>query len=507
MRPQDDALRQEGHALTAVARASLGYYVLQALLVVAGVISMPITTRLLSKAEYGLLSLCFSTLAVLTALAGAGLGNAAVRMFHETRLQGLAALRHLYEETVTAVACGALVVFGLTLAATVLGLGGGSEEYRTALRYGAGLIIVRTVANVLQQMLRVEERVAAYARVQLAIRFGTLVVAVGLLLLSVRAAKTVLVAATVVEVLVLGWLLFDVSTRQLLRRPRLSRRLVRALSYGVPLAFAGSARVVLDYGNRFVIERSMGLEAVATYVVPADLLTRMIEIIVLPMQLAAVPVLFRLWSTDGEKATARTASQVLTYTLVALLPTAALYLRFGEELVALIASTKYRGAGALTPWLLVGGVCGGLQFIAIVGATIGKQTMRVALLVVAATILNVGLNLVCVPRWGVIGAAGANSASYLALMIAQIANSRRVLPLRFQVRPLLCAGAATGLALLPTAFGVWPTAEQPVALLAAVAGLGALAVTLVVGLDGELRAIVLAWRASRTSPASASEGR
>lgn len=480
--------------LLAVARATAGYSTLQLFLLVAGLISMPLTTRLLSKTEYGLLSLVFATLAVLTTLASAGLGNAGVRFFHETRLQGQVALRRLYEEILTGVLSGALPLAALTWAATYLVVEGWSIEFRTTLRHAVGLIAIRALSTVVQQMLRAEERVAVYARVQVATRYGTLILAVAMLYSGPRLAQTVLVAATVVEGLVLAWLFLELWRRQLIARPRWSRRIVRALSYGVPLAVAGSARVLLDYGNRFVVEHTLGLEALAAYVVPADLLARIVEMIVLPMQLAAAPVLFRLSATEGAGATSRTASQVLTYTIVCLVPVCALYARFGEELIVVVASEKYRGVGELTPWLLPAGVLAGLQFLVIAGSTLGNRTMRVGLWVCAAALVNLGLNALLVPRWGLPGAASATGLTYVGLTVAQAVESSSFVRLRLSLRPLACSMLATTIVIAPTMFGAWPTASAPLSLLATVGCLGLLALVLHACFDSDLRAVVKDWR-------------
>lgn len=484
----------DGGGLLAVARATVGYSTLQIVLLVAGLISMPLTTRLLSKTEYGLLSLVFATLAVLTTLASAGLGNAGVRFFHETRLQGPAALRRLYEDLLTGVLCGAIPLAALTWAATFLVVEGWSVEFRTTLRHAVGLVVIRALSTVVQQMLRAEERVAVYARVQVATRYGTLFLAVGMLYVGPRLAQTALLAATVVEGVVLAWLFLELWRRQLIARPRWSRRIVRALSYGVPLAVAGSARVLLDYGNRFVIEHALGLETLAAYVVPADLLTRIVEMTVLPMQLAAVPVLFRLSTTEGAAATSRTASQVLTYTVVCLVPVCALYARFGEELIVVVASDKYRGVGSVIPWLLPAGVLSGLQFLVIAGSTIGKRTMRVGLWVCVAALVNLGLNAVLVPRWGLPGAASATGLTYVGMTMAQVAESSPFVRLRLSLRPLAFSLLATIIVVAPTGFGTWPTANSPLLLLATVAGLGLLALVLHACFDSHLRAEVQHWR-------------
>src|SRR5262249_12044210 len=75
--------------------ASGAYYTSPILLLLGGLISMPIMTRLLSKDEYGLLSWIFTIVTLLVVAGGFGLGEAAVRLYGEHRAEGRVALARL----------------------------------------------------------------------------------------------------------------------------------------------------------------------------------------------------------------------------------------------------------------------------------------------------------------------------------------------------------------------------------------------------------------------------
>lgn len=484
----------EGSGASAVARASVVYYAAHALLVVAGLISLPITTRLLSKAEYGVLSLAFAGIAVLTLVAGLGLGSAATRFYHDAAARGVGPLRELCEGLITGAALAGAFVAVPTFVAGWTGLGGDAPSQAACLAAGSLLVVVRAVSGVVFQIQRAEERALAYAAAQLVIRYGTLFVAVPALFFGARTAVTVIVASIAVEAVVLAVRLHDLRRRGLLERPRLPPVLGAALRYGLPLAAAGSSRFLLDYGDRFVIERLLGLEAVAAYTVPCDLLGKLVDFVSLPMQLAAVPVLYRLWSEASRSEAGQAASSVLSHTLALLVPVGGLYLLFDEELVVALASARYRGAGELTPYILPGSLLAGINFVTVVGMTIGRQTVRVALCVLGAAVLNFALNLVLVPLWGLAGAGIATTSAYAALVGANLLGSRQVIDLRLRLRPVVNAAFATAVTVAVAAQADLLAPATPAGLLLTVATMAAGALALHALLDVELRAMLRRWQ-------------
>lgn len=435
--------------LPPVVSASGAYYAAHAFVVVAGLISMPIMTRLLSKAEYGLLGLVYATASIFALVGGMGFGEAAVRLYGEQRQRGPAALRNLCSTLVGgAFAAGSLV--GLALAAVAGWLGGaGSSPYVDCLPLVAVLVVIRAVSGVIYQIFRAQERAGAHALTQVCVRYGTTVVAIAGLLLFRRNAATVMVAALLVESVAVAVRLADLWRRGLISMPERAGGLLRtAVAYGLPLAVAGSARFLLDYADRFLIERLLGLDAVATYGVAYDIAAKLGETFSTPIQLAAVPILFRLWVAEGQEATSRFASDVLTYAIAIAIPIATLYLIYCETIIVLLASDKYRNAAELTPYLLPGVLLSSLNFVVTAGLTVQKRTTVLALTVCGAALLNVALNLVLMPRWQLVGAAIATTTAYAVLVVASHFLAGAVVQLRLGYGVLLKAAIATALSVL-----------------------------------------------------------
>ncbi len=421
------------------------YFTAHALLIVAGLVSMPVTTRLLPKEEYGLLSLVFATVSILAVVGTLGFGEATVRLYTERRTHGPEALRILCDSMLGGSLALSLLVAVVTVTAAAWIVEPSRPTYARCLQWSAVLVVIRVISGVLYQIYRAQERAFAHAAARVLCRYGTIAVAITLLLLSERSAFTVIVATVIVEAIVAGVRLFDLARRGVISRPRLAPPILAAATrYGLPLALAGSARFLLDSGDRFLIERFLGLNAVANYSVPYDLAQRLADGLFAPAGLAVMPILFRLWASEGRAVTSQFASTVLTYMVSIAIPVAALYLMFNQEIIVLLASGKYRESARLSPLILPGVLLSSMSFIAAAGLTVGRKTGVLALNVCSAAVLNLALNLLLIPVWGLSGAAVATTVAYGVLLVANVWWSRSVLDLRLRY-------AIVGRALLATA--------------------------------------------------------
>jgi O-antigen/teichoic acid export membrane protein len=434
--------------LPPVVAASGAYYVAYFLVIVAGIISMPIMTRLLTKAEYGLLGLIYSTASVCALIGALGFGEAVVRLYGEHLARGPAALRRLCS-TLVAGAPLAAAPWAAVLMAMPSWSAPATSPYLDCLPLAGALVVIRAASGVLYQIYRAQERAVAHASTQVAVRYGTLVLAPLCLIAFPRSAFTVVAATIAVEATALVVRVVDLWRRRVIELPRFDPSILRsAIGYGLPLALAGSARFLLDYADRFLIGRMLGLEAVAIYAVPYDIAAKLGETLSTPIQLAAVPIIFRLWMAEGRGAASRFASDVLTYMIAMSLPLVVLYLVFSNEIILVLASAKYRGAGELTPYILPGVLLGSVNFLIVVGLTIQKRTIVLATGVLGAAFLNILLNLVLIPHWQLVGAAAATTISYAVLVVTNHLLAAGALDLRVDYGVVFAAATATGVSLL-----------------------------------------------------------
>ena len=102
-------------------------------------------------------------------------------------------------------------------------------------------------------------------------------------------------------------------------------------------------------------------------------------------------------------------------------------------------------AASVTPWIALSALLYGLTAYYFGQAfTLGKKTKHLLVAMAIPAGLNVVLNLILVPRFGLMGAAWAPAASFALGLLATQLIGRRVLPLPIPWDSLIRCGVATG---------------------------------------------------------------
>jgi len=441
--PPDTASKRAPRGGRGVIASSAVYYAAQAIGMVAGFVSMPVTTRLLSREEYGVLSLVLVTVTLIGAFGRLGFPQATTRFYAERRAQGRAVLVDFCNTMLTGSVVGGSVAAWVAVS-LLSWLAGGNHAAVAPMRLALLVVVIRVAGAVIFEIYRASEDVWAFAVAQVLLRWSPVLFSIALLIAYQRSAYAVVLGTVVAEGIVTGACAAGLVRRGAITALRWSRPAARAATaYGLPLNIVGAGSFLLQYGDRYLIERFLGLDAVATYTVPYDLATNLATMLFLPLQLATLPIAFRLWAEEGGASTARFASQLLSYALAMAMPLGALFLLLNREVILVFASAKYSNSAALTPYLLPGVLMDQLTFVAAFGLRLLHRTVAAAGITLAGAVLNVGLNLVLLPRLGLTGAALATTLAYGAILVASYAYARRALVLHVHYGLILKSTLAT----------------------------------------------------------------
>ncbi len=235
------------------------------------------------------------------------------------------------------------------------------------------------------------------------------------------------------------------------------RRLLRAMNhFGMPLVPAALALWAINLIDRFFINGYKGQAENGVY----SLAVRISSVIIFVMtafQLAWPAFAYSI-KDDGEAK--RTYSYVLTYLLFA---TCWLSLTLGvlaPWIVHLLDPKHHFGRSAeAVPLLCFATAAYSGYSVLAIGIGRMRQTQFNWVVSGAAALVNVALNIALIPRYGMMGAAVATLAAYVALFLGMWLRSRRVYAVPYQWRRLLTlATVAAGLTILGRELGSLPVA-------------------------------------------------
>ena len=398
---------------------------------------MPLVTRLLAPAEYGVFDLVVTAGVLVNLVLPLETPQALARFWNEREVG--AAQRRLAGTAWTfgVLGYGGFVALAFAaapwLAPRVFG-----EGFVEACRAGAVFIGANGVMLLLQSQFRWERRPKAYARA--AIAYGALTLGLLALLawrgsadaadvLWAHAGASLLVAAGAWLALrgTLAWGLDTVELRAMLH-------------YSLPLVPAGVAVFALTYLHRWTLGAMGTLEEVGLFGVAARI-GGAVTLVLIGVQTAITPLVYAHHREPGTPAAlARLAEG---FWCLALLVCGVMAL-FARELVSWLAGATYGAAAPLVVWLAVAALLGQMYVFA-PGIPIARRTGLQLVITVAAALAGVLLSVLLVPLAGARGAAVATVVAALLFLGAWVVTGQRLYPLPLRWSAL---GACTLAALL-----------------------------------------------------------
>lgn len=420
---------------------------------VIAVALLPLYTRYLTTEDYGAAEILFAAVVAASIIVRLGLIEAILRFYYLPEENGRKVVSSTFAGLFWLSTLGALVAlpFAGPLSELLLPnpeeLGGSAPEL---VRIAIVGLWVLTMWEFMLTLFRLEERARAFfvttiLNVAAAIAL-TVVLVVGLdegargLLLGSYATGAVFVVALIA----LRWrrlsLRFD---------PALLRRLFR---FGLPTMPAEVSLYALNFVDRLIIVRSLGLAEAGLYSLGVKF-AQAVNVLVRGFQLAWPPLAYSI-RDDGEAR--RTYATVVTLFVAGCAFVVAGMWLFSRWIVRALAAPKFFDsyevigliAAAVTLYALY------LVLVVILGRT-GRTEFNLPA-AIGALVVNVVLNLLLVPQMGIVGAALALVASYLVVLGLMYVFTQRLFPVPYEwgrlLRVVLAVAAIVGLAelLVPT---------------------------------------------------------
>jgi O-antigen/teichoic acid export membrane protein len=377
-----------------------------------GFLLLPLYTRVLPPEEYGQLAVVLTISAGVSTLLSFGLETAMFRTY--ILLQDDQDRRRSFVNSV-----GLLAIIGPAMLATIAVVAFGDLIARwlgvpwLAIALGIGTAAITISTTVLPfAILRAQERLRAY-----------------LLLTGIQVIVNTTLTFVLVVVFdrgVIGWLLgslaaitatFIAGLLLLGHRWTLTverSHLVTTLAYGLPLLPHAAAHWGLSLSDRIVL---------GAFVPPGDVgiyqLAYQFAIPVSTLGIAMTRGTAPLYAHAALSATERAelARVIVHHVLtIALLGMAMAIL--GPLLILLLMPAEYAGAADFVPWLALGTVLLGMYFVPMnMISILAGDTRHVWMATVAAAGVNVGLNLLTVPRFGAAATAVNFAIGYAVLLV------------------------------------------------------------------------------------------
>ena len=423
-----------------VAKYIASFLSVEVFLLIGGFISFPIFTRLLDKADYGLMSLISLTLLLIAAIGSAGLPHSVYRFHGKFAGDELRS----FEGTMRA------TTIGFSMLLTIIYILGSCLVYFTGLigsnifyllMLASPLILVRVLSRLEMSLIRVQERVRSANTINILIRYSGLFGSI-CMVLWFRSLFGYYTGLGLAELLVLiGIYLFSKQSFHCLSLDK--NILKECFLYGFPLIFTALFAYLLALGDRYAIAYFMGPEDVADYSVAYNYCNYPIEVLRNTFMYSYVPVIMNSWNNDGYEKTKYLLTNFVSNYFWIIIPIIFGLSAISMEGIALLAGDKYSVSTFIVTILFIGIGIDGMNFIYTAELTFKKKTNVILKISIIATSINIALNIILIPVMGLMGAAIATLVAYMAYMLVagyySFIKNKFTIPLK-SMRLSMCYG-------------------------------------------------------------------
>ncbi len=389
------------------------------MIIAAGFVSFPVMTRLLDNHQFGVLGYYEAWLMVIAGMLKLGAQHAILRFYpHEGSAGALSRFRTNY----------LLLPFGLSLllwmvcaAIVVLTI----ERFPAAEQPILWVLIVTLPlliwSSFVEAIMYALERSDISLWLKTVWRWSELALVLLTIWMIERSALGVFSARLVVLMVVAAWLTLWFLRWGRGRIARPSRAPIAAgMTFGVPMMFTELVSVLFGFADRILLRALTGsFTEVGIYTIGYGLAMAVAAVMGRTLAEAFLPTALRLYKASGARAVVELKREMLDIWVLVVGLATAILLCVGQDFLILLAGQDKAASAPVFVAISIAMVWSSLFTIAQYGLLLQRRAVRVLFITLAATVLNLVLNVPLILTWGVTGAVAATLLSYAFLAVVQ----------------------------------------------------------------------------------------
>ena len=377
-----------------------------------GFFLLPVYTRYLTPADYGILALLTLTQSIMVILANLGLGSALFReVIYKRTNERKAESTVLYTLLVLSLLIFSIgFIFAPTLSIIIF-----NDTAQTIL---IRLLLLNVVFNniiiVFTARLRIREQSLFYSIFSVSsflVGAGLNIYFVAIIRQGVEGLIIAQVILAALQAIACLWILRD------LIKPNFSRSVLSSLlSFGLPLVPGAIASLMMISADRYILNRYSTTTMVGLYSLGYSI-GMVINLIVQAVQLAWPAQLFEIAKLPDHK---QRFSLTLTYYCLGLGFISLAVSVLAREILVVMTTPQYYGAYIIMPLITLSYVFYGIRFMTTIGMYIKNKVKYSSIVIIGAAIFNLVLSFLLIPRYGMVGAGWATFISYFLLAVVNL---------------------------------------------------------------------------------------
>jgi O-antigen/teichoic acid export membrane protein len=399
-------------AIKNVAKHSIIYGMSDMLSKAIGFVMIPLYTYYLTTADYGALELLDLVNYIVVLFLGMGIGQSLVRFYYE--YDDEEKRKQVVSVSLIIMTVASLIVMGIMLFFTksISQLVFKSPDYFQMLNIVFITIMIGISQEIPKTLLRIEEKSVLFVSVSLVKLLLTLSLNILFIVYFKMGVMGILVSGLISSVIVGVYLMYyDVRRTPLTFSFPLMKSM---LKYGFPLVWGTLGMFVINFADRFIVQRLMTLSDVGIYSLAYKFGMLPNILILSPFLMIWAPKRFDLLKEPNAP---KLYSVIFTYLMFIELFGGLGIAMLIKDVITLVAAPEYHEAYKYVAIILLSYILNGIYIFSSFGIHFQKKTRHLAIASIGGGALNIGANFLLIPIMGLWGAALATLLSYIFLVV------------------------------------------------------------------------------------------
>ena len=395
----------------------------------SGVILVPLYTKYLSTSEYGQLGMLIISVTIISQALVLGQGQSILRYSNIEEYKDRRGDVFFTLASVIMMLALLLVIVGKSLLTTFADLFHDSSTFYNYLNISIYLAAFMLLNSFLMNKIRADEKSGLYTVSGVAKIIAIVAATIYLVPFKKMGVAGVLYSNLIGEVV--GVVIITPYLLRLLTFRFDKNILVESLKFGFPLFFSALAMNLLTWSDRYVLKVLTNYAAIGLYELAYKVAGILNMFLIVPFSLTLLPIAYKFYKTEGDKLF---YSKILTYFTFILCWAGLALSLFGNEIIHIFAlDPSYYPAHQTVPVLTLAYVIFGVSLVTTLGLYLTGKTISVAVVTIFTVGLNIGLNFLLIPYWGIMAAAVNTLIAYIILVIltTMVSNKHYRIPYEY----------------------------------------------------------------------------
>ena len=398
------------------------------------VLLFPIYTLFLSPHDFGIIGLMSITVSLLTRFVSSPINSAFTRFYYapEYRKKSGILLFNLFLWGLLIITCCAAIFWRISenLAGILLQ----DRNLVHLLKIYALILFFQPLSSLFLCLLRMLERAKYFVFTSI----SSLLLSAGLtlyLLIVLKKGVLALIVGNLLNLIVTVIIVLPIFVKKSTFQLSCST-LISPLKYAYPLLLSEYSNLLIQSGDRYVLRMFNSVSMVGLYSFGYQIAGILQTALVTPLKQALQPIVLK--QEEDPEAIRHFLRLGATYFYLIGCAACLLISLFSREILMLFARKEvFWAAWVIVPIIAYSYVQHGVGNFVGWGMGLMKKSFHVSGIVLVAALVNIGLNFLFVPQWGMLGAALATMLSYIVWNFLKGYYSAKFYDLHFEVERLL----------------------------------------------------------------------